>query len=409
MKPFLAALFCAVSAAAQVDQPLAQQYFKEAAELCEREGGKLWGVSLCGPMVFADAATQTMATNQPAPSAPRPFALGFANAPVEWGGARWSAYVWQFVPADRQIRGQLMLHELFHRIQPQLGLMIGGAQNEHLDTLEGRYWMQLEWRALARALGASGDQRTAALRDALVFRAARHNLFPGADQKEQPDEIREGLAQYTGTVVAAGAATAAVADAIRQLAAAPQNPNFTGTFAYTSGAAYGVLLDAYSPGWTRQLKPADDLGQLLMAAARIQPSEDARVAAARYNAAELRTAEEKRDAEQKARVTALRRRFVEGAVVVLPGVRSSVSNTGLRTPIPPAGTVFPGFRTTAEWGSLEADAVLIPDDRANVTVSAPFKMDGTTLTGDGWTLKLAPGWVVRPGPRPVDFQLVREQ
>jgi hypothetical protein len=51
---------------AQVDQQLAQEYFKEARALCERDGGRLWGVSLCGPMVIADAATGTVATSQPA-------------------------------------------------------------------------------------------------------------------------------------------------------------------------------------------------------------------------------------------------------------------------------------------------------------------------------------------------------
>ena len=49
-----------VPAAGQVDQARAEQYFKEARALCERDGGRLWGVSLCGPMVIADAATGTI-------------------------------------------------------------------------------------------------------------------------------------------------------------------------------------------------------------------------------------------------------------------------------------------------------------------------------------------------------------
>ena len=61
-------------AVAQVDQQGAQEYFKEAQALCERDGGRLWGVSLCGPMVIADAATGTIATNQPVPVGDRPRA-----------------------------------------------------------------------------------------------------------------------------------------------------------------------------------------------------------------------------------------------------------------------------------------------------------------------------------------------
>jgi hypothetical protein len=77
---WLAGVVCLAAApvvadARQVDPERAAAYFKEAAALCEREGGRLWGVSLCGPMVIADAATRSIATNQPAPEASRPPAL----------------------------------------------------------------------------------------------------------------------------------------------------------------------------------------------------------------------------------------------------------------------------------------------------------------------------------------------
>lgn len=58
-------------AVAQVDQQRAQDYFKEVQAVCEREGLRLWGQSLCGPMVVADLRTQTIATSQSAPEGPR--------------------------------------------------------------------------------------------------------------------------------------------------------------------------------------------------------------------------------------------------------------------------------------------------------------------------------------------------
>ena len=85
---------CSVNpAAAQVDQQRAEAYFKEAATICQRDGGRLWGISLCGPMVIADARTRTFATNQPRPAEEPPRSLGFENAPIEWGGIRWAAHV----------------------------------------------------------------------------------------------------------------------------------------------------------------------------------------------------------------------------------------------------------------------------------------------------------------------------
>jgi hypothetical protein len=301
-----------------------------------------------------------------------------------------------------------MIHELFHRVQPELGLMTLGKVNSHLDTLEGRYWTQLEWRALARALGASESDRLVAVREALAFRSARRALFEGAAENERADEIREGLAQYTGTVVSTSSRAEAVADAIRQLADAQEAPTFVRTFGYASGAAYGILLDGWSAGWPRRLKPTDDLGQLVADAARIQPltgGVDAVVA--RYDGAELMAKEEAREAERKVRIAGLRRRFVEGPVLVVARGRGAVINTTGVTPIP-EGIVYFEYRVTAEWGTLASTGVLESSDGVTLRLPAPFRSDGATLAGDGWTVTLAPGWVVAPGSRAGDFQIVRK-
>src|SRR5262249_17644049 len=149
-------------------------------------------------------ATKTIATNQPPPEGPRPAALGYANSATDWGGTRWTTISWPLLVALKDIQGLLLIHELFHRIQPQLGLGVqDDLPGDHLDTLEGRYWMQLEWKALSRALSSSGETRRAAIADALAFRAARRDRFSGAAESERRYEINEGLAHYTGTVVAA--------------------------------------------------------------------------------------------------------------------------------------------------------------------------------------------------------------
>src|SRR5512133_4365577 len=80
---------------AQVDQQRAQEYFKEARALCERDGGRLWGVSICAPMVIGDARTQTFATSRPAPNAPRPRLICILNGPNKWGDAIWAALSWE--------------------------------------------------------------------------------------------------------------------------------------------------------------------------------------------------------------------------------------------------------------------------------------------------------------------------
>src|SRR3954465_6278216 len=250
----------------QVDPLRAETYFKEARALCERDGGRLWGVSLCGPMVIADAATGTIATSQPAPDGERPRVLGLVNAPVQWGGTTWSAYNWQMIPKDDQgERGRLFMHELFHCIQPRLGLMTGGSAGDasHLDSLEGRYWIRLEWRALARALGASEPARKAAVADALAFRAARYQRFPDAAATEHPVEINEGIATYTQYALGSDNADDARRLATAALLPAETPASLIRTFAYVSGAAHMLLLHALSPGWHRKIPAASDFGQLV--------------------------------------------------------------------------------------------------------------------------------------------------
>lgn len=400
-----------LTAAGQIDQERADSYFEEAGTLCEREGGRLWGESLCGAMVFADPVTGTIATNQQPPDAPKPRVLGYANAALEWGEERWSTFVWQMIPAeDARARGRLMLHELFHRVQPDLGLHIPStkAAPDHLDTQEGRYWIQLEWRALASALGSSSSERTEALRDALSFRRYRRSMFEDAAESERVIEINEGLAQYTATVAVASSSDTAASDAIDQLGQAPEKESFVRTFAYPSGAAYGILLDDLSAGWTRRIKADDDLGDLLESAAGIQPTVNHRAAALRYGGRQLWAAEEDREVNRQARIAELQRRFVEGPVLLIPrGRNASFVTTGV-TVLPDAGTVYPSFRVAGEWGSIEAEHVLVSSDGNVIAVPLPATIEDASISGEGWVVNMASGWIVRPGSREGDLQLVPE-
>src|SRR6266704_770031 len=95
----LALLGAATAAEAQVQPEIAKRYFEEATKLCERDAGRLWGVSLCGPLVIVDQTTATRATSQPEPAGPTPRFSGFADGPVSWGGLRWFAIPLSFLRA----------------------------------------------------------------------------------------------------------------------------------------------------------------------------------------------------------------------------------------------------------------------------------------------------------------------
>ncbi|HEX6306563.1 MAG TPA: hypothetical protein VFZ69_00170 [Longimicrobiales bacterium] len=409
---FLLLLSAATTRAqAQVDPQLAQRYFQEATMLCERDAGRLWGVSLCGPMVIFDPATGTRATSQPEPEGEPPRFRGFADGPVSWGGVQWFAWPLSMLPKDDAgVRQQLMLHGLFHRIQHELGLIAEDGYNEHLDTFEGRVWIQLEWRALRRAVESTGSDQTEAIADALAFRRERRRLFPGAADNERRDEIREGLATYTGVAAWADSPADAARAAAAALAGGESQPAFVGNFEAHSGPAYGVLLDDLLPGWRRQVRSTSDLGDMLASAIDTAPTTDLAVAAARYDAATLRAVEEARDRAQQVRVAELRRRFVDGPVLTMPAGGSGSFDTTGSVGIPGVGTVlFNHFILSAQWGRLEADSgVLRAADGTTLSVPVNGPLEGTTLQGDGWSATLNTGWVVRPAARAGSFTIVRE-
>ena len=418
MSPVSTAIFAyavigqAALASAQVDQQRAQEFFKEAHAVCERDSGRLWGVSICMPMVIGDARTQTFATSQPPPDAPRPKLIGLLNGPIQWGDAMWAALTWDTIAAQApRLRSGMLIHESFHIVQMQLGLGVGTVSAEHLDTADGRYWLRLEWRALARALRESGDARALAIRDALAFRRARHARFPGMAETERAVEINEGLASYTQAVLPAQSPADAIANTLDELTAAEGGESFVRTFAYASGPAYGLLLDAASPGWTRTVRASDDVATLLMRALAIQPVADGAAAAARYGGAQLRAAEDERDQQRHARIATLRRQFVEAPVLVMPGGGGGLSNSLGAVVIPDVGTIYFGaYRMTGPWGALEAGkGVLVATDGRSRRLPGPIRRDDSTVDGDGWTVKAAPGWVIREGARRGDYELVRQQ
>jgi hypothetical protein len=321
--------------------------------------------------------------------------------------------LWLLPEKDSDTRQQLMIHGLFHRIQPELAFMQGlegDGSNEHLHTLDGRVWMQLEWRALRRAVESSGCAQVRAIADALAFRLERRRLFPGAAENERLDEIREGLASYTGIAVWASSTADAHRAAAAAVAGGELQTSFVGNFEAASGPAYGVLLDDRLPGWRRQLRRTSDLGDLLASAINRSPPTELDAAAARYDGTTLRAAEEERDRTLQARVAELRQRFVDGPVLTMSAAGSGTSDTRDNVGIPGSGTVlFHDFTLAAPWGRLKANnGVLRSADGATLSLPVTKPLEGTTLEGDGWTITLNSGWIVGPAEQAGSFSIVRQ-
>ena len=186
-----------------------------------------------------------------------PSSVIVSNTPAEWSGKRWTELLWPLHPKGDAVslvgedwRAVALAHEMFHRIQPSLGLTRAEIANVHLDTLQGRYLLQLEWRALAQALTAStAEARRAAAADAVLFRAERHRLFADAAMDEATLEIDEGIAEYTGVRLGLETPQARTRYAVYDLSAFVNAPTYVRAL---SRMPPGPLTDCC---WTRPILP----------------------------------------------------------------------------------------------------------------------------------------------------------
>ncbi len=386
--------------------------FRDANEICRNDGGRLWGVSLCGPILLVDPATRDAFANQADGEnqlqksgdvfrGKLPPTVNIANTAIEWAGTRWTMVMLP-LPADQHRRNALLAHEMWHRIQDQLGFPSSGAANNHLDTRDGRIWLQLEWRALAAALRSTGDQEREVIVDAALFRARRHQIFPNAAQEERSMELNEGLAEYTG-VRLSGSTDLRQFVVAGDLKDAAGKESFVRSFAYATGPAYGLLLDEADPQWRKSIRGGDDLAEILLRLARLKIPDDvesaANARAEKYSAAQLIAAEKQREQDRQKLLALYRARFVDGPVLTIPLRKMNMQfNPGNLIPLETRGTVYPQIRVIDQWGVLDvsSNGALMSADFTRVTVPAPADFaEGRELKGDGWTLELNPGWSVK--------------
>jgi hypothetical protein len=416
---------CAAAQSSSIDTKLAAKYFQQLKQSSDRDGGKTWGLALYGPMMFVDPASGNIVANQADLEhklmsqdgvfvGTLPKEINAANTAQDWAGVHWTMVMWP-VSEFRQPRERLLLHECFHRLQEKLGLPAKDAVNSHLDALNGRIWIQMEWRALERALRQTGPARQAAIADALLFRAYRRSLFPNSANHENALELNEGLAEYTGVKLSSAdlSETAVRADLI--LRQARNNATFARSFAYVSGPAYGALLDFTGKPWRAKVKPSTDLGLLLQQRYAITTGASeaaARAAAARYEGEEIITLETQQEQRRNEQIAEAKKKFLDGPVLILSlsqDVKYSYNPNNV-IGIDASNTVYPTMRLVDAWGVLTVtDGAWLERSASGILssarVPAPSDLSARPLKGDGWSLELANGWEVVPGERAGDVNI----
>jgi hypothetical protein len=177
----------------------------------------------------------------------------------------------------------------------------------------------------------------------------------------------------------------------------------------------GLLLDRWVPGWQRRVARGEAPGAILRRSLGAS-TRDIAALGRPYGYAALSQDEDQREERRRATLARYRAVFFDGPRLVIPadGANRSFDPNTL-VPLDTLGTVYPTGSFTAPWGTLEVDGgngALLAADYRTITLAAPSAPppNGTSIRGDGWSLTLVDGWVVRAlaGGRAGDLEVTRK-
>lgn len=309
---------------------------------------------------------------------------------------------------DTEANARLLVHEAMHTLQPRHLPHPGNTEpmdgGDLLDRADGRTWLFLELRALARAVVADGVTRISSAHDALAFRAHRDGLAsPSERLRLDALDLAEGIPEYTGWRLMNAPAELLVT---RLKSAHDRRGSWVRSVSYLTGPAYGYLLDAIgASNWRERWRLGERLPELLREAVGPDPStEGVNDRAMRYDGGPVIAAEIERDAQRARTLDSLHTRFLQQPVLrIVPAAMQLTFDPNAQVPLGDQGTVMSNLRWASDDGAeLSApDGALVSPTWSHVqvplgdaTIAEGVVANPIEISGNGWRLKLPRGWVV---------------
>ena len=384
--------------------------FKDLKTYLTKENGKLWNHQLYGSLLFVNQDNRTIIANEKDTKGVLtkdgeiytgilPNEINIANTAFDWNGKRWTMVMLP-LPEDYNERLNLLTHELFHRIQPEIGFAsLHQKSCSHLDNIEGRIYLKLELEALKKALATNNENKQKEhVKNALFFRIYRHQIFPSAKETENLLELNEGLAEYTGTTLSGRNEKELKTHYIQAIEKLYENPTFVSSFAYRTIPVYGYFMKHNDKIWNLKISEKTNLTDFIIEYFNVSSSENLKDSVFQirndYNYSKINDFETKRDKKQKELLAILDNKFQENPILDIPFQNMNISyNPSNLIPYRDLGTVYPNLRITDNWGILTAEkGALVGKNWGKVTVSAPTKITDKLIEGDGWKLELNSDW-----------------
>lgn len=387
-------------------------YFQQVREATAKHE-HLWNKDIYGPLLVVDPETREAFANEPDKEGRLTLDKGLyrgilpREVPVANTDTRWSSKHWAMLvlplPANRHDRVDLMTHELFHSAQPSLGFTPRREENQHLDLKEGRIYLRLEIKALEAALKAPRLRRAEEhLRNALLFRKFRHQVYRGSEMSENQLELLEGLATYTGQMMSGRDKWEWRAYLLRRVEQFIETPTFVRSFAYETVPVYGFFLYQKDNRWNLKVDNETMLTELFSDTfgmeRRILLQSYIRQVADEYDGRRIVEEETRRAASMEEELDRYRELFFDlpHLEIRLEDMKMSFDPRNLIPLDEDEGTVYPTVEISDNWGTLtvsEGGALLRTDWRW-VIVSEPLEITGRRVAGEGWVIDLNEGYFV---------------
>ena len=390
----------------------ALKYFSAIEEVCAKDGGKLWGKNLYGPMMFIDRTNRRIIANQPDAEGilkekngiytgvyPKELIINFT--PSRLGGI-----LFAIAPLPPEEDGYRIksgaIHGLFHRFRESSGIVSSPYNTNNMDEKEARLWIKLEWKALRKALESEEEQSRLALRDALIFRGSNRELYQKFAADENRFENNEGLTAFTYTLLCTGSPEEFKTRLYESYDRIYSMQSYSRSYGFIEGALYATLL--YNKGFDfKTLVTNDtDLGKAVKDLYNIELPlicrDVAGSLAVSYDIDEINREENKRFSDIRENLQKQISTFTEKPVVFLE----------LESPyfdyepedihsLDTLGTLYNSMRVSDNWGKLavEKPGCLVASNFKFLRISAKgFKEEKNKFSGEGWHLELNNEWEV---------------
>ncbi len=392
----------------------ASQYFRQIEAICNQDNGTLWGKNMYGPLMYVDRATRKIVANQPDEegllkqkngiyTGTYPKELIINNTAITFGGTLFGMAPLPSAEDEYRIisRG---LHSLFHRFQMTSGISSSGYNTPNMEERRARIWLKLEWKALRKAIESEGEAQKVAIRDALIFRGANHELYQQYVNDEISFENYEGLATFTSIMLATKSYEEYKSRLIENLDRIYSYLSYSRSYGFIHGALYATLLHKKDFDFRKTLSADEDLGNYVMKLYDIKLPEVCRDIAGslsvNYDIDKIYDEEDLREKEIQEHINNQISTFIEKPVIYidLESPYFDFEPEDIQ-PLGQEGTLYQQIRISDDWGKLTVDkrgeGCLISNNFKFLRVPAKgYSNNKNHYEGDGWELILNNDWEI---------------